>query len=291
MNRRSFMRYAGGFGLGLAVASNRSVSAQTNASQPDRLAGVPDEVRILLDPAMEADLLDLVDLGPDTYYIIAQHDAEGSGEPVFIRHPGGGDAVIIDDTRALPLEIVLGLAVGNAASGAASIDLDLRQYALQDGDVQAYVATGDRAPAADIDSRMHRTAQFNLDLNSKDAPGTNRGRLACAWAVNLITSKALGRPIGGGLATANMIKVLQARHSKVAGNSAPPGSVIISPTEYRGGRANVGHVGIVGADGDVFSNSSSRGRWEKNFTIDRWTSYYGGKGLTVQFFRLDGDYF
>lgn len=291
MNRRTALVFGVAIGA-TAVGTGLSGKAMAQAGRrTGNISAIPRDVLALLDPILDADLLILSDLGPDTYYVISQFDDQGSGEPVFIRKAGNGEPVIISDTRSLPLELTLGIGGFNAAAGASTIDFDAAGYTIDPHDLGAYVSGGQRAPSADIDLKVGNGAKDNLGMVSKDAPGTNHGRLACAWAVNRVVASTLGRPIGGGLSTANMVQVLKARHAKVSEQSAPPGAVIISPTEQTGGRANIGHVGLLGTNGNIFSNSSSQGRWEQNFSISSWKSYYGGKGLTVQFYRLDGDYF
>jgi hypothetical protein len=291
MNRRTALVFGATIGATVVGAGFSGKATAQVGRRTGNISGIPSDVVALLDPTLDADLLILSDLGPDTYYVISQFGDQGTGEPVFIRKPGNGEPVIISDTRALPLELTLGIGGFNAAAGASTIDFDVAGYTLDPHDLSAYVSGGQRAPSADIDVKVGSTAKEKLGMGSKDAPGTNHGRLACAWAVNRVVTTALGRPIGGGLSTANMVQVLKARHAKVSEQSAPPGAVIISPTEQSGGHANIGHVGLLGADGKIFSNSSNDGQWEQNFSVSSWKSYYGGKGLTVQFYRLDGDYF
>jgi hypothetical protein len=261
-----------------ALLANRSAAAQE--------AELPAPVKELLDPALQFEILDQKPFGSSTYYVISQYEDEhGSGEPVVIRHPEAGEPVIVADYRSLP-EIL------TTSADAATDSIGLSQFTLSPSDlavVPSDLTTS--SVSAGIDAKVFAAARDNINMDSKQAPGTNGGRLACAWAVNRIVKMALGKEIGGGLATANMITVLVARHLKVNEDSITPGTIVISPTEYRNGRANVGHVGIVGESNQIYSNSSPRGRWEQNFSIASWRRYYAGKGLSVQFFRLDGIYF
>lgn len=60
-----------------------------------------------------------------------------------------------------------------------------------------------------------------------------------------------------------------------------PGDIIISPTgESRLGRKApfVGHVGIVGKNGLIFSNDSYSGKWKAHYTIQSWKDRYQGEG-------------
>ncbi|MER9414031.1 hypothetical protein [Mesorhizobium sp. M0589] len=125
-------------------------------------------------------------------------------------------------------------------------------------------------------------------LITADVPGTDHGNLACAWAVNEVARRALRRPIGGGLSTASMYLVLKAKHQPVKRADAIPGNIIISPTEG----ANIGHVGIVGDNGQIYSNSSSLQKFYNKYTLDTWQAHYGdSKGLKVLFYQLDPDQF
>ncbi|RVN00444.1 hypothetical protein CN120_23435 [Sinorhizobium meliloti] len=287
LSRRTVLKATG-------VAASSLLAAATMRVQSPRAQGaaetLPDSIKTLLDPALKAELLRIEDVGRSTYYVVAQFDDDGTGEPIFIREPESGEAVIIEDVRALPLELILG-GGGEAAPGADQVDLDILAFSLPENDLQVFEPDSEAAAAESLDKALLKTAQESLGMSSREAPGTNRGRLACAWAVNRVCEKALRRQLGGGLATANMIKVLRARHVQVNRGGAPAGCVVISPTVYSGNRANIGHVGIVGENNTIYSNSSSRARWEQNFTVDSWTQYYRGKGLGVYFYRLDADYF
>jgi hypothetical protein len=62
-------------------------------------------------------------------------------------------------------------------------------------------------------------------------------------------------------------------------NNPPPGAIIISPSQ--GDLA--GHVGIVGYNGLVYSNSSSDGTWEQNYTLAGWHDAFDGSSGTYAF--------
>jgi len=55
------------------------------------------------------------------------------------------------------------------------------------------------------------------------------------------------------------------------------GNVIISPTGSGNGKIR-GHVGIIGENGKIMSNSSANGLWEENFTVKKWVDLYRGVG-------------
>lgn len=52
-----------------------------------------------------------------------------------------------------------------------------------------------------------------------------------------------------------------------------PGDVIIAVTGTGNGNLSNGHIGICGKHG-IMSNSSSNGKWEQNYTYEKWAAYY-----------------
>jgi hypothetical protein len=145
------------------------------------------------------------------------------------------------------------------------------------------------SPNEDINQRIVDMARKCVGLPTADVPGTNHGRLACAWAVNEVARRALGKPVGGGLSTADMYAVLKSHDSAVNMTNIRGGEIVISPTTG----THVGHVGIVGPKGrtikdtKIYSNSSSLREFEQNYTIASWKAYFSGKDLPVLFFDLD----
>jgi hypothetical protein len=96
--------------------------------------------------------------------------------------------------------------------------------------------------------------------------------LGCAWAVDQIVKVTTGIDFNT-LSTAEMYNELRnGMGIPVDANNPPPGSIIISPTTDGGA---IGHVGIVGYDGLVYSNSSGTGLWSQNYTVSSWNRYFG----------------
>jgi len=59
---------------------------------------------------------------------------------------------------------------------------------------------------------------------------------------------------------------------------AKPGDIIVSPG---------GHVGVIGEDRKIYSNSSSRRKWWRNFNYDTWRrDYVTRKGLEIKVYRI-----
>jgi len=140
-----------------------------------------------------------------------------------------------------------------------------------------------------VDGKV-RTASLNdkNHLSSANVPGTNNGRLACAWAVNHVVTDGLGHPVGGGLSTAEMADALNSgRGHLVSLESAPSGCIIISPTTG----PIVGHVGILmdgsGPSRRIYSNSSANALYMDNFSVQQWNDYFKGKGLSVLVYELN----
>lgn len=64
------------------------------------------------------------------------------------------------------------------------------------------------------------------------------------------------------------------------------GNIIISPT-LSGNGSVVGHTGIIGKDGKIYSNSSSTGLWDDKFDNVSWVDRYSRKGgLSLHLFEL-----
>ena len=145
-------------------------------------------------------------------------------------------------------------------------------------------------PLAETAARIFDTAKAQSGrLATHDVPGTKNGHLACAWAVNKVTKLAIGKPIGGGLSSDRMAQILNRDHVRLQEADIVPGAIIICPSRP----GNTGHVGIVGGLGnprsrtDIYSNSSSRGVFMKNYSLASWQSYFrGGKGLEVLYFQV-----
>lgn len=149
----------------------------------------------------------------------------------------------------------------------------------------APVIVSNAAPTG-INKKIYDSAVKNCrTLSTAHAPDTNNGNLACAWAVNKVVELALGHPIGGTVSTAEMYKALKekGRGKEVQEGQATPGSIIISPTVGK----NVGHVGILGERGTIYSNSSRDKEFEDKFNVTSWKAYYSQKkGLGVFFFEV-----
>jgi hypothetical protein len=211
------------------------------------------------------------------YLLLDQFDEEAGGQ-LLVRASTSPKLLAADTILAAAL--FRGISDSLAADSAEEPDEE--NYA-------SHLAIG----VGEVSAAVHRSAlACEGKLSSKEVPGTNGGRLGCAWAVNEVVRRALRRPIGGGLSTANMEKVLRSKHARVEEADAEPGVIIISPTS--GGKT--GHVGVVGEprSGEllIYSNSSSRGLFLQNYTSSSWRRRYQETlGLQVVYYRLTAETF
>ena len=67
--------------------------------------------------------------------------------------------------------------------------------------------------------------------------------------------------------------------------SAPPGSIIVSPTQFsHNGPIFLGHAGILGSDGSIYSaDARFGGAWSKNFTLSKWLKRFSATNGTYAF--------
>lgn len=120
--------------------------------------------------------------------------------------------------------------------------------------------------------------------------------LGCAQAVSklLSTVKFTAIPKRGIDGTASLLKWCEENPLLFEKLDEPEkGAIIISPTG-KGNGLTRGHTGICGELGKMFpndyavmSNNSSTGKWDTQWSLNRWQEYYGGYGgLPVYYFRL-----
>ncbi|MEH7879401.1 hypothetical protein V7799_18105 [Rhizobium laguerreae] len=250
---------------------------------------MPEEVSKLsevLDHNLKHTLEGQTSYGGDEYFLVAQ-DGDEESALSLVKLSGGKPMLITAEVvpgdpglRSVPKEVLQSL-------------LPQVDFAVPREGPEPAVAEGSRWTKEELSSLTFEKARAKVgsgDMNSRDnsPPATNHGRLACAWAVNKIVSMALGKPVGGGLATAAMYEVLKVKDILFDEVQLVPGLVIISPTTG----SNIGHVGITGQDDKIYSNSSSAGMWEQNRTLRTWSDYYHvRKGLPILFYQLNPNRF
>ncbi len=249
-------------------------------AEPDKL--LPPEVVKILDPDLHYRVSATAKAGGTMFWVVDQI-AEQGGQALIKREGANPPQILAQDTTVFPLKDELGLPPPVKIALSAG---------LKPPEPLAPAGPTTAANDDDVAQRLF-AASKNADdtLVTRNAPNTNGGRVACAWAVNKVATIALGNPIGGGLSTTEMGKVLKAKHTETPEAQIGPGMVCISPTQ--GG--NVGHVGIVGeikpgGATTIYSNSSSRGVFSHAFTVAKWKNFYSNrKGLPVLFYSLKKD--
>jgi hypothetical protein len=151
-------------------------------------------------------------------------------------------------------------------------------------------STGGTAPAGSNSAKIHQATVRAVD-NMSSRNGPDGGNLACAWAVNKILQASIGKKFDHD-STTDMDRELRMGVSSGTVESIPvsearPGDIVISPTIWSPERVT-GHVGIVGENGKIYSNSSREAQWKQNFTMASWKDYYGSKkGLKVNIYRVN----
>lgn len=107
--------------------------------------------------------------------------------------------------------------------------------------------------------------------------------LGCAESVSTLLSKIMAFSIITG--TYTMLERLS-KDSRFVRVYEPvmAGTIILSPTGTGNGKI-IGHVGIVGLNGKVYSNNSATGLWDDYYTIETWKQRYSDTGgLSLYFF-------
>jgi hypothetical protein len=241
---------------------------------------LPPKVAKLVDPDATFTVVATAKSGTTTYWVLEETDDDGG--QVLIRQTGDRQPEILArDTTVFPITSdKVPEAVGKVLS-----------RGLSPGDAsEPAQGSGPSGPGADTTASLAAEARkCSGTLVSRNIDNTNHGRLACAWAVNEVARRALGKPIGGGLRTADMAKVLKEKHELVPESRVSAGMVVISPTQGE----NIGHVGIIGdikspvSESLIYSNSSQHGVFEQNYTIKRWkASYKTRKRLPVLYYSI-----
>jgi hypothetical protein len=258
---------------------------------PADKGAITNEVAAVLDKRLSHELIKTITAGQSAYFVIEEVGEHIGGLLLVRQVPGSQPEIVMADSSLavpdgslLPEEVTKEL---QALFGKPAPDDEEATPS-----VSALAASTPTATREHIAQRLFDEAhRQDGHLSSRNAPHTSGGVNACAWAVNLVATRALGRPIGGGLQVLAMRKVLVSRHIPVSEASAIPGTIIISCSP-----SGAGHVGIVGEAGSggkghtkVYSNSSSHALWMHNYTIDEWRADF--RGFPVEFFELNPKYF
>lgn len=110
----------------------------------------------------------------------------------------------------------------------------------------------------------------------------------CADSVSKVILKCFPNVIRGSVSTAELYTQLSSSPHFMKTSQFKFGDIIISPTgsAKKGGSVTVGHIGIVGEEEEIMSNSSATGLWTQNYTIPTWVERYRNQGnFPIYFFR------
>lgn len=103
--------------------------------------------------------------------------------------------------------------------------------------------------------------------------------LGCADSVSSVIKSVFPTAIPGSVSTAELNNQLKASPFFFKPKDIRPGDIIISPTGMgKTGKIKNGHVGIVGEDDEIMSNSSATGLWTTNYTFPTWIKRYREQG-------------
>ena len=103
--------------------------------------------------------------------------------------------------------------------------------------------------------------------------------LGCADSVSGVIYQCFGPILKWSVSTAELYNLLNTSPQFRKVTDFRPGDIIISPTGM--GKSSAmpnGHVGIVGENEEVMSNSSATGIWTNNYTLTSWVEKYRKKG-------------
>jgi len=258
------------------------------------MADIIDQIREFTDPELDVSIVGAYRDDNTDYYLVQQQGEFESALSLFVADQSGVQMLSADilgdpELDGTKLSILSRFRLGRRLLDWLRGDNDDNDPVDAQTPIQPQKPKPARVSAQElVNDKMFDTAVWgvnNPQMNSRtlSPKETQLGVFACAWAVNRIAKIALGRQIGGGLKTADMIQVLRQSHQRVSEANAVPGCVIISPT-----RAKVGHVGIYGGPGGIYSNSSRRGIWQRSHSLSDWKAYYVNKqGLDLYFFQLN----
>jgi hypothetical protein len=133
-----------------------------------------------------------------------------------------------------------------------------------------------------------RLSKRNLTKNRRVLQGTSDQRpeiSAVGRGIDGVVYPISGFRLGAD-STREILRLLRTGPTlSVDPKNAPPGSIIVSPTQFsHDGPIFLGHAGILGSDGSIFSaDARYGGAWAKNFTLSNWLRRFSGTNGTYAF--------
>ena len=131
---------------------------------------------------------------------------------------------------------------------------------------------------------ISNAAKNLLDEKMETASASGLGGKSCVWSINKVFNKA-GVPLpwgGNEVSVAGALSGIRKNGwTEISENERQPGDVWVTKS------SGSSHIGVVGADGNVISNSSSKGAFTNNTPPDKLGQYFGGRGT---YYRMPKDW-
>ena len=125
-------------------------------------------------------------------------------------------------------------------------------------------------------SNMKLSASAASYVGMDTSGGPDAGRNACVWALNkVMLSAGMSPPWGNSLYVPEVKRVLDKTARRVEG--PVPGAIAIMQDNHP--TDPFPHIGIVGSDGMIVSNSSTRARFDWRGTPQEYEQKYGKANL------------
>lgn len=134
------------------------------------------------------------------------------------------------------------------------------------------------APKPDIKEKLR---EVTIKSVGKDLSLVAPNELGCADSLSRLINMVL--PDFPFFLSTKAIKSHLDSDRRFVGGESEPWVVIVSPTRGK----EVGHCGILGEGGVIYSNNSKTGLFSAHWTLEEWIKYYKiQKGLGVYFYKL-----
>jgi hypothetical protein len=133
----------------------------------------------------------------------------------------------------------------------------------------------------------HKTPEefYNICVDKLGTKFVKSNEYGSAEMVNFLYKSLTGNIIGGELSTYELFWFLQNRKKFFKQVEIPDaGDIIISPTGCGPKEEDIGNVGIIGPEGQIFSINKSNGKFDNHLEIKDWLEKY--KGFPIKYFRL-----
>lgn len=124
---------------------------------------------------------------------------------------------------------------------------------------------------------------LGIDASPNDVAPDEYG---CAETVCDIIERAFPATLMFTVSTYSLYNELLTNKAFTRVDAPMEGDIVISPTGYGNGGLSNGHVGILGKNGMIMSNSSNTGQFTENYDIPKWKKRYCDiGGYPMIFFR------